>query len=332
MASLGVTTAPPDPQSLTFSIEAISTQVQPSWIREALEKTGKDSKRIRKLPAELVIRLLVAMGPYPESSIQNILKGLALGFRGSLEKVKDALPTSPALTQARDRLGVEPVQRLFEPQTDALRERHAAQQQYRGMPLVGVDGTTLRASDSGDNRIEFGAPKSGRGRSAFPMLRIVALLAVATHVLCAVAVGSHAIGEMTLVLTLLRSISPGSMVLMDRGFISYRFWWELLQKQCHFATRAKRKLRYRRTRKLGEGDWLVNFTLPRALRRKHPELPEILGGSRGCWLRILRVFEGSPWVAGVYYGCFWGFPSRSAITAPPILLGKGSLGLFPRPT
>lgn len=269
-------------EALIFSAEAISTQAQPSWIKEALQETGRLSQRVRKLPADLVMQLLIAMGLHPEKSVANVLKDLALGFREKLEKYRHEPPTTSAITQARNRLGVEPVKLLFERQGKELDRRHEAEGQYKGMRLVGMDGTTLKIPDAHENRKKYGAPKSGRGRSAFPMMRLVLLLGVATHVAIAAAFGPYATGELTLALTLLSSIPSKALLLIDRGYVSYFFWWQLTQKDCHFLTRAKRKLRIRRTRKLGEGDWLCRFLLPRQTRRKHPELPESMT------LRLIR--------------------------------------------
>lgn len=273
MNDIGTSAVKLDLESLNFTIEAISEQLKPEWIQEALQKTGKKSKRVRKLPADLVVQLVVGMGLHPFKSIANVVKDLALGFRGKLERCRKELPTSSAVTQARDRLGVEPMKLLFERQGQELKARHEAQHTYKGMRVVGVDGSTLKVADSPENRQRFGAPKSGRGRSAFPLVRIVMLLMVATHVAFAVALAPYATGELPLALTLLSRLEPGTLVLMDRGYCSYLLWCQLLQKGCSFLTRSKRRMRFRRLKKLGEGEWLVKFLVPEYLRRTHPELP-----------------------------------------------------------
>jgi hypothetical protein len=282
MSIIGTKVGKVQSPSLNFTIEAISTQIEPAWIQEALKQSGKDTKRVRKLPADLVIQLLVAMGLHPQTSIKNVLKDLSVGFRGKLKKVRGKLATSSSITKARDRLGIEPVKRLFERQGSELARRHEAQQEYKGMPLVGFDGSTLKTPDSRENRKTFGAPKSGRGRSAFPMMRIVTLLAVATHLTIAAVMGPWAVGEMTMAMELLCRIAPESLLLMDRGFISYLLWYRLLDKPCHFPTRSKRKQKFRRRKKLGEREWLVEFRVPAPLKRKHPELPETM------MLRLIR--------------------------------------------
>lgn len=282
MVNLGVAPTSGDAGPLNFSIEAISTQVDPTWIQEALKQSGKLSRRVRKLPADLVVQLLIAMGLHPEKSIPNVLKDLSLGFQGKLEECRSDLPTSSAITQARDRVGAEPVELLFERQGQELHRRHGAQQSYKGMSVLGLDGSTLKVPDTQEHRQKYGAPKSGRGRSAFPMMRVMLLLGVATHVALAAAFGPYATGEMTLAMTLLPSIPSGSLLLFDRGFMGYLFWWQLGQKSVPFLTRAKRNVKGRRVCKLGDGDWRVRFLLPGGLRRKHPELPESMT------LRLIR--------------------------------------------
>jgi hypothetical protein len=282
MSIIGAEAGKVQSPSLNFTIEAISTQIEPAWIQDALKQSGKESKRVRKLPSDLVIQLLVAMGLKPQASIMNVLRDLSVGFQGKLQKIRRKLPTSSSITKARDRLGIEPVKRLFERQGSELARRHEAQQEYKGMPLVGFDGSSLKTPDSSVNRKTFGAPKSGRGRSAFPMMRILTLVAVATHITTAAVMGPWAVGEMTMAMELLSWIDPGSLVLMDRGFVSYFLWVRLLDKPCHFLTRAKRNQNFRRRKKLGEGDWLVELRVPAPLKRKHPELPETMT------LRLIR--------------------------------------------
>ncbi|MFN3485525.1 MAG: transposase domain-containing protein [Planctomycetota bacterium] len=50
------------------SVEALSGQLDPRWIPEILTETGTGSKRVRKLPADVVVRLTISMAPSPPST------------------------------------------------------------------------------------------------------------------------------------------------------------------------------------------------------------------------------------------------------------------------
>lgn len=282
MTSIVTTPAGVEGKRVDFSIEATTPQLKTEWIQDVLEGTHRKSKRVRKLPSDLMVHLLVAMGLHPDASINNTWKILSHGFRGKLEKHRQELPASAAVTQARDRLGLKPMAVLFHRQGQELKQRHEDKHRYKGLEVVGIDGSTLKVPDTPENRANFGAPGSGRGHSAFPAVRIVLLLLVTTHIAVAAALGAYGMSELPLAMTLLMALNAGTLVLIDRRYCSYLLWWRFLGQKCHFITRRKRCMRFRRLRKLGEGAWLVKFFVPDYLKREHPELPKSLT------LRLMR--------------------------------------------
>ncbi len=62
-----------------------------------------------------------------------------------------------ALTQARQRLGQAPLAQLFAMSATCWDERHQNGRTWRGLTRYAVDGSTLRTSDSEENRAHFGA-------------------------------------------------------------------------------------------------------------------------------------------------------------------------------
>ncbi len=91
-------------------------------------------------------------------------------------------PVSPAaLRQARRRVGVRPIQALFDllpgPASTALTTG------TRGCGLLGsaIDGTTMDAPDSAANLHHLGKHRGGHGGAGYPQLRRVALVACGTR-------------------------------------------------------------------------------------------------------------------------------------------------------
>ena len=259
-----------------FSIEALSGQLDPRWIPQILGETGKTSKRVRGIPADLAVWLLIAMNLFRRLSIRNLWCRLSEGFRGKLRIKALQPPTRSALTQARDRLGLEPLRLLFARFAAWLKTKFAASHSWKGFTLVAMDGTTAKVPDSKANRKHFGSPRSHRGRSGYPFLRMVTLVAVRTHLILAAAIAGWNTGENPLAVSLLPCIETNWLVLLDRGFHHYWLLWNILQKQSHFLIRKRCRLNLRKRRRLGPGDWLAEALLPRQSRREHPRLPERL--------------------------------------------------------
>lgn len=257
-----------------FSVEALATQVPASMVSEILALTDKASKRVRDLPADLVVYLVIALGLWRSLSIPNVYKRLRDGFRGRLRlKKKHRPPFNPAFTQARDRLGERPLRLLFRRMAAFLSRKFAPLHLWKGLIVLAIDGTTAKAPDSPANRRTFGAPRSHRGKSGYPFVRIVGLIAAYSHLVLAAAVAGWSTGENPLTLQILPSIPSGALVLLDRGFFSYRLLWGILGRKSHFLIRLRKRLRIRKLKRLGPGDWIARGLVPAALRRKNPDLP-----------------------------------------------------------
>jgi hypothetical protein len=106
---------------------------------------------------------------------------------------------------------------------------------------MAIDGTSLDVPDTGANDEAFGRPAAARGEgSAFPTSRMVGFGECGTHVLVDVAIGPYDTGENTLATQLVRSLSPGMLVLGDRGFGgSYQLFQTMAATGADLLWRAK---------------------------------------------------------------------------------------------
>ena len=86
-------------------LDRLREHVPASWVKAALQWTGTTTIRRRRLPAEQVVWLVIGMGLFRNEPIERIvdLLGLALPDRD------DTLVAKSAVTQARQRLGDEPL-------------------------------------------------------------------------------------------------------------------------------------------------------------------------------------------------------------------------------
>jgi len=246
--------------------------IDPDWVREALEATGTATLRRRRLPAEQVVWLVLGMALFRDRPITEVADSLDLALPA--RRGPTAAPS--AVSQARTRLGEEPMAALFD--TCAQRWAHASadRHRWRGLALYGVDGTTLRVWDSEENRTHFGLPGSGsRDDAAYPQVRLVVLAALRSHLLAAAAFGPYTTGEETLASTLWSQLPERSLCIVDRNFFAAHVLLPLARDDTgrHWLLRGKKNLQWRVLEHLGPHDVLVEMKVSPQARRKDPSLP-----------------------------------------------------------
>jgi hypothetical protein len=257
------------------SFALFSRTLDVDWVRRVLTATGTASVRKRKLPAELVVWLVIGMALLRDRSIDEVVEHLDLVLPEL--KAADAVSRT-AVVRARDRLGCEPLAVLFGETAQRWAGAAAAALRWRGLAVYGVDGTTLLIADTADNELVFGRPCNGRSAGAYPQLRLVALMVLRAHLLADIVPGSYHTGEQTLAQELWKRLPDQCVIVVDKGFINY-FVFYCIQSQGtgrHWLCRAKSNLKWQVVRRLGPHDDLVQIAINRSLRRQHPELPEFL--------------------------------------------------------
>ena len=254
------------------SFDDLRRHIDPNWIHEALEATGTATMRRRRLPAEQVIWLVLGMALLRDRSITQVADSLDL----ALPAPQGPTAARSAISQARGRLGEEPMAWLFDTCAQHWAHKSADQHRWRGLALYGVDGTTLRVWDSEENREHFGLPSSGpRGEAAYPQLRLVALAALRSHLLAAVSFGPYSIGEATYALDLWPQLPDHSLCVVDRNFLAANILIPIAREGegRHWLTRGKKNTKWRELERLGEDDYLVEMRVSTYARRKDPTLP-----------------------------------------------------------
>lgn len=240
------------------------------WVDDALEHTGKASIRSRRLPAELVVWLVVGMALFRDLPIDFVIRELEL-FLGDPKP-----PSKSAVSQARARLGSEPLRVLFERISTYWASKSARRLHWRDLALYGVDGSSVRVPDSQANRAHFGGRWNGRGDSGYPLVRIVTLMALRSHLLAAARLGPYdATTELGLASDLWAEVPDDSLTAVDRGFFVAEVLLPLERtgRNRHWVTRAKKNTSYEVKETLPDGTQLVEMGVSPAARKKNPELP-----------------------------------------------------------
>lgn len=248
--------------------------IDPTWVLEALSATGTATLRRRRFPAEQVIWLVLGMALFRDLPITDVVKELALVLPGS----GTGRIAASAVMQARARLGPSPLRWLFEKCAEVWARRSADRLRWRGLAVYGVDGTTVRVPDSPENRATYGEQSAGggRGASGYPLVRIVTLMALRSHLLLAARFGPYGVSERKYARDLWPVVPNDSLVVVDRNFMYAK---DLVPLQSngsnrHWLTRARKNNKWRIVRRLGPGDALAEILVNRDARREDPTLPE----------------------------------------------------------
>jgi len=258
---------------LPETLDNFRSHIDPAWIEDALIGTGKASMRRRRLPAEQVIWLVLGMALFRDRCIVEVAESLNIALPGR----RGPTVSDSAVAQARARLGAEPMEWLFETCAVHWAHKSADRHRWKGLALYGVNGTTLRIPDSPENRTDFGAPGGGpRGQAAYPQARLVALMALRSHLIAATSFGAYTIGEHTYARALWSQLPDHSLCILDRSFFAADVLIPLTRdgSSRHWLIRGKRNLKWCVLEQLGKDDYRVEMTVSRTARRKEPSLPE----------------------------------------------------------
>jgi hypothetical protein len=235
-------------------LAALEKVISPTDIRQALIDTGRVNPRACKLTHEVMMWVVLAMGIFTNLPIRQVFKQAR-----RLRTIADT-PCRSALCVARQRLGVEPVRRLFERTVRPLATLQTPGAFYRGMRLVAVDGTLLDVPDMPANNAAFGRPTAGkRGDGAFPQVRKLSLVEVGTHIEFAFRTGSYRTAEKKLFFQLLRHLVRGMLLLWDRGFFSYKHWKKTVSRGVHLLVRLSKGMILKPIAQLPDGSYLAKI-------------------------------------------------------------------------
>jgi hypothetical protein len=237
-------------------------------IHQILKQTNRASIRERDLPAHVVIYYVIALALYMRSSYREVLRCLLEGVQWLLDpSAQVRVAGKSGISQARTRLGVEPVKKLYEAVVAPIAEKRTKGAWYRQWRLVSLDGSTLDVADTAENEKAFGRPGASRGASAFPKIRFVALLENGTHVLWAAHLDPYATDELTLAEKVIPSLMKEMLCLADRFFPSYQLWREAAKTGADLLWRTRQNARLEVEKRLPDGSYLSRIYASTSDRR-----------------------------------------------------------------
>jgi len=254
-------------------------------VRAVVAAAGKSNQRQRDLPAHVVVYYVIALPLYMQVSYREVLRCLLEGIRWLLgPEYEMKVAGRSGISQARTRLGWEPLQQLHDEVVAPIAVRRTQGAWYRQWRTVSLDGSTLDVADESGNDQEFGRPAASRGTSAYPQVRFVSLVENGTHVLFGTQLGGYGTAEIALAHKVIPSLKKGMLCLADRNFFGFDLWKKACKTGADLLWRVKKNLRLPCEKRLPDGSYLSTIYGSDKNRRQ---------GAHGMRVRVIEyTLEG----------------------------------------
>jgi hypothetical protein len=210
------------------SLGVLASAVPRDVVDEAVAVTGKGARRGGgKLPPQVMVYFVMALALFADEDYEEVaarVGGTLRGWGGQ----GWALPTSGGITQARQRLGAEPVAEVFSRVAVPVAGLDTPGAFLGRWRLMSVDGMEWDVPDSAANRAAFGSKAGSQGPAAFPAVRVVTVSECASHapVLAAIGpvAGGKGSGEQFLARQLYPDLEQDWLLIADRNFYGFADW------------------------------------------------------------------------------------------------------------
>jgi hypothetical protein len=259
-----------------ISLGVLASSVPRDVVDEAIAVTGRRARRSDgKLPPHVMVYLTMALALFADEDYEEVAARLA----GTLDSWgcwdhEWGPPTSGGITQARQRLGFEPLQAVFEQVAAPVAEALTPGAFLGGWRLMAIDGFEWDAPDTPGNAGAFGHAAGSEGRSAFPKVRVVTISECGSHAMIAAEIGGRVgkgSGEQVLARRLYAQLEPDWLLIADRNFYNFHDWQAAAATGAQLLWRAKANHRLPVLRRLGDGSALavlINRTVRHQARRQ----------------------------------------------------------------
>ncbi|NIP28177.1 MAG: IS4 family transposase [Phycisphaerae bacterium] len=261
-------------RDLIPSFEVFANHLPLDWIQAALSLSSHATIRRRRLPGDRVLWLVIGMALFRNEPVDEVARRLNICASGL---ASEELLARSALSQARQRLGNEPIKCLFKQSAATWGTERYPADAWHGLQVFAIDGALFRTPDTPDLREHFGSGNTSTNRQTpFPMLRLVALMNVRSHVITNAAISPYRKGEIPLAEDFIEGLPSHSITLLDKGFYSAELLLSISQnkEQRHWLIPERKGLVYEVVEDYGDGDRLLKMKVSPQARKRNASLAE----------------------------------------------------------
>jgi hypothetical protein len=210
------------------SLGVLASAVPRDVVDDAVAVTGKGARRAGgKLPPHVMVYFVMALALFAGEDYEEVAARLTGALREWGEQDWE-VPTSGGITQARQRLGPEPLAEVFSQVAVPVADLDTAGAFLGPWRLMTVDGMEWDVPDTAANREAFGSRSGSGGQAAFPKVRVVTVSECGSHapVLAAMAgaAGGKGGGEQSLARQLYPALEEDWLLIADRNFCNWQDW------------------------------------------------------------------------------------------------------------
>ena len=232
------------------SLGVLAAFVPRDAVDDAVAAAGKQAKRSDgKLPPHVMVYFVMALALFTEDDYEEVAARLTetLTAWGCWDD-SWSVPASGGITQARQRLGYEPMKHLFAEVAAPVAEELTGGAFLGPWRLMAIDGFEWDAPDTAENAAAFGFAGTGAdeaGRPAYPKVRVVSISECASHAVADAAMGAVAgkgAGEQSLARKLYRRLDEDWLLIADRNFFNWADWCTAADSGAQLLWRVKSDL------------------------------------------------------------------------------------------
>jgi hypothetical protein len=284
------------------SLGVLAAFVPRDAVDDAVAAAGKQARRSDgKLPPHVMVYLVMALALFADDDYEEVAARLTETLAGwGCWDDSWSVPTSGGITQARQRLGYEPVKELFAEVAAPVADELTPGAFLGNWRLMAIDGLEWDAPDTRENAAAFGFAGAGAdaaGRPAFPKVRAVTISECASHAVIDAAMGGVAgkgAGEQSLARKLYPRLEDDWLLIADRNFFGWADWCAAADSGAQLLWRVKADLMLPVLELLPDGSYRSVLVSPKITGKARQQLIEAaragedLDEDRARYVRVIE--------------------------------------------
>jgi Insertion element 4 transposase N-terminal/Transposase DDE domain len=254
-----------------ISLGVVASAVPRDAVDDAIEAAGRGAKRVGgKLPPHVMVYFAIALALFADDDYEEVAARLTETLRGwDCWDEAWEVPTSGGITQARQRLGYEPLRELVSQVAAPVAEELTRGAFLGRWRLMAIDGFEWDAPATEANIAAFGfagASADDPQRAAFPKARVVTISECASHAVADARIGGVAgkgAGEQALARPMLWQLEEDWLLIADRNFYNWEDWCAAADTGAALLWRVKSDLRLPVLQLLPDGSYRSVLVSPK---------------------------------------------------------------------